>query len=103
MKYLCHVPTETYGFISVELEGTAEEAATAYREVAEAMKPKPVNQIPNNQFNEIYDLVSMGKPIADDPGILEQMSPIQRTALNEAKKGFKRRRAAADTTVDKPN
>jgi len=30
-----HIPTETYGFMEVELEGTAEETAKAYLDIKE--------------------------------------------------------------------
>lgn len=36
MKYLGHVPTESYGFISVEVEGTPDEAVMAYKELKRA-------------------------------------------------------------------
>lgn len=38
MKYLAHVPTEQYGYISVEIEGTPEEAVEAYRALQGAWK-----------------------------------------------------------------
>lgn len=38
MKYLAHVPTEQYGFISIEIEGTALEAVAAYKELSAAFQ-----------------------------------------------------------------
>lgn len=53
MKYLAHIPTEQYGFISVELEGTAAEAVAAYREVSEEVKVQPESKISMAEFAEI--------------------------------------------------
>lgn len=38
MKYLAHVPTEQYGFISIEIEGDAQDAVNAYRELSAAFQ-----------------------------------------------------------------
>ena len=91
MKYTLRVPTEMYAFWECEFEGTIHDAWNHYQEKTMITKPQPVNQMPRKEYNEIYDLVVEGKPIADDPGILEKMSPEQRVALNEAKKSYKRR------------
>lgn len=90
MKYLCHVPTEQYGFTSVEVEGTAEDAAKAYRELADAFKPKPVNEMPARDFQAILDDLLEDQSIAGDPGSLELMSPVQQRVIQEIKKSFKR-------------
>jgi hypothetical protein len=87
--YEMHVPVEMYGYIGISLEGTVEEAVQAYREVSEAVKVKS-EPMPRNEFNEFIDLVLKGKPIQDDPGIIEKMSPEQRLVLNECKKAIKR-------------
>jgi len=90
MKYLCHVPTEQYGFVSVEVEGTAAEARQAYQEVADAFKPTPVNEMPAKDFQAILDDLMEDHSIAGDPGSLELMSPVQRQIINEVKKSIKR-------------
>lgn len=52
-RYLAHVPTEQYGFVSIELEGTAEDAVEAYREVAELFKVQPESNISKAEFGRI--------------------------------------------------
>lgn len=95
IKNLVHklrIPTEMYAFIEIEFVGTPDEAVREYRRVSELVKPQPVNQMPRNEFNELFDMVVRGQPIANDPGILDQMSPEQRVCINEAKKSAKRLR-----------
>lgn len=60
MKYLAHVPIEQYGFISVEIEGTAHEAVSAYKELVEANKGG--TGLTNGQFNKWLDGYLAGKP-----------------------------------------
>lgn len=38
MKYIAHVPTEQFGFISIEIEGNAEDAVLAYKELSRAFQ-----------------------------------------------------------------
>lgn len=92
MKHTLRIPTEMYAFIETEFEGSVEDAVALYNQIKEATAPKPVNEMSRNEFNEIFDLVWAGKPIADDPGILDKMSPAQRYAINEVKKAVKRAR-----------
>jgi len=89
-KAQLRIPTnEQYAYIEPTVEGTPEEIVDAYYTFTDAVKNK--EGLPRNEFNEIFDLVVQGKPIAGDPGILEQMSPAQRWGINEAKKSYKRR------------
>lgn len=91
-RYLAHVPTEQFGFISVELSGTPEQAVEAYREVAMLVKDGLYNSqgVSEAEFRTLYDKVAKGEAVQGDPGIIEQLSPMQRFALNEVKKFNKR-------------
>lgn len=87
-KYLCHVPTEQYGFISVELEGTADEAVIAYRELSRAYQGGA--GVPTGEWNALLDeLLSKGS-IAGDPGVVTQMTPEQNRVFQEIKKSMAR-------------
>ncbi len=80
-KYLCHVPTESYGFISVELDGDADEAVEAYKELQAA-------------WNALRDNYLLTGQMDGDPGELEKLSPQQKYWVNETKKalaGIKRK------------
>ena len=85
-----HVPVEMYGFISCTLEGSVEEAVEAYRAIAAAVKPQPISDINSKEWLELYSTVASGKPYQGDPGILDSLNPLQRFAINEAKKFIKR-------------
>ncbi len=52
-KYTAHVPVEQFGYISVDIEGEAEEAVAAYREIAEAVKVQPKSDISTAEFGRI--------------------------------------------------
>lgn len=88
-QYEMHVPVEQYGFISCHIEGTVEEAVEAYREIQEQVKVQPKG-LSDSEFRELYDKVAKGVPVNGDPGIIEQLNPHQRFALNEVKKFIKR-------------
>lgn len=59
MKYTLHVPVEQFGFVVVEMEDEkhipSETIAEAYREVAEAFKPQPINAVPAVEFDEMAE------------------------------------------------
>ena len=90
MKYTCHTPVEQYGFISAELEGTAEQAVAAYREVAELVKVRPSNELDRKVFNNLLDNYLSGGKIEDGANYWEQMSPAQQGVFQEIKKSHKR-------------
>lgn len=88
-KYLVHVPTEQYGFISCELEGTAEDAMETYKEISQANKPK--EGISPKEFNSFLDCyLSTGSPPDGGITLWEEMSDTQKIVVNEIKKTFKR-------------
>ena len=89
MKYTAHVPTEQFGFISIELEGTAEEAVQAYKELAQTYKGGA--GISSKEFNDFLDVyVSTGHPPEGGLQVWEQMDEKQKHVVNELKKLFKR-------------
>lgn len=79
-----------YAYIEAEYEGDAEGAVAAYRELTEAVKVQPKG-LPDKDFRELYDKVASGVPVQGDPGVIEQLNPQQRFALNEIKKYLKRK------------
>lgn len=86
-----HVPVEQYGFIGItDFEGSVEDAVQKYKEIQEAVKPQPISDVTSKEWIELYDKVAAGIPIQGDPGVLSQLNPFQRFALNEAKKRVKR-------------
>lgn len=89
MKYTCHVPIEQYGFISAEVEGTAEDAVRAYDEIAKAAKSG--NGIPSKDFNHIYDHYRLkGSILAADVPLCEDMSKEQKASLGDLKRSLNR-------------
>lgn len=89
MKYTAHVPVEQYGFIEVELDGTAEDIAYEYQKVAKAFKGGA--GIDSSKFNEVLDeYLSTGK-VQNGGDVWEDMSELQRAIFQEIKKSIKRR------------
>ena len=90
MKYEAHVPTEQYGYISAEIEGTAEEAVDTYRELQRAWSgpPRPQPGLPDKLFNAWLDGYIAGKPGTVDEW--SQMNDEQKLIINEVKKSHKR-------------
>lgn len=88
-KYLCHVPTEQYGFISVELEGEAPDAVDAYKELQRAWGAgEGLSAKEWTGFLDTY--VSTGKPPEGGLELWERMDVRQRDIVNEIKKTIKR-------------
>ena len=99
MKYLLHIPTEQYGFISAEIERVEEEgtyagriatphdAVEAYKAVQEAFKGGA--GVSSKDFNAFLDTyISTGKP--GELEVWEQMTDQQKIVINEVKKCFSR-------------
>lgn len=86
------IPVEQYGNIRPKVTGTAEEIVAAYREFSEALRPKPVNEMPSKHFNEIYDEYRTTGKIVNGGDFWEELSPRQKDAINELKKSFARAR-----------
>lgn len=88
-KYICHVPIEQYGFISVEIEGTAEDALEAYQEISHAKKGG-IN-VSSKDFNDFIDTyISTGRPPEKGFELWENMSTEQKVIINHIKKHFNR-------------
>lgn len=84
-KYTCHVPIEQYGFISCELEGTAEDALEAYQELSHAKDGG--TGISMKEFNTFFDsYVNTGHAPENGMEVWERMSLDQKKILNEFKK-----------------
>jgi hypothetical protein len=90
MKHTLRIPTtEQYAYIEAELDCTPEEAVQTYHNLTNLVKGVPAG-LSDAEFRALYDAVASGTPVQGDPGIIEQLSPNQRFALNEAKKFIKR-------------
>lgn len=88
-KYIAHVPTEQYGFISVELEGTAEEAVQAYNDLRKEYGGGI--GLPSREFSSFMDYyITTGKMPDDGIEKWEAMTNEQRLIIHELKKAFNR-------------
>lgn len=85
-KYTCHVPTEQYGFIAVEVDGTADEAVEAYNDLKIAFTEGA--GLAPKEWNSWLDEYLKGK--AGNIEEWEQMSFKQKSIINEIKKSNKR-------------
>jgi len=91
IKYGMHVPTEQYGYISCDLDGTAEDAVRAYSEIADLIRlPKYGAGMEKKKYDQIIDNMLAGKPNQMDPGELEEMNSIQSHTFNELRKALGR-------------
>ncbi len=85
-KYNCHIPVESFGFISVEVEGGPEDALEAYRAVKGQLGANP--GLPQAAWNTWLDGYLNGKPGTIDEW--NEMNEMQKTLINEIKKSKKR-------------
>lgn len=86
-----HVPTEQYGYISCDLDGTAEEAVKAYQEIADLIRlPKYGKGMDEKEFDELLEMMIEGTPIEGDPGMVETLNSVQRYAFDKARKAVNR-------------
>ena len=94
VKYLLHVPTEQYGFISVEMEGSIEEVVEHYKDVQKEWKGgKPLPQgrgIDNKLFQKMLDEYLVTQKITGAGDVWEELSREQGIIFQEIKKAFKR-------------
>lgn len=85
-KVTLHIPTETYGFVAVEMEGTPEEVMITYREYADAFKPK--EGLGDKEYNAFIN-----KMLLNETNHVEeynQMNEKQKYAVQVIKRGLKR-------------
>ena len=85
-KFKGHIATGQYEFLEVELEGTAEEAVVAYRELQDEYNNE--TELPSKEWNTWLDNFLKGKVgTADQWG---RMSFIQKKVIDEIRKSLKR-------------
>lgn len=88
-KYIAHVPTEQYGFISAELEGTAEEAVQAYNNLKKEYAGGA--GLPSREFCSFMDYyVTTGRMPDDGVEKWEAMTAEQKFIIHSIKKCFSR-------------
>lgn len=81
MKYEAHINTGEFSYIGYSLEGTAEDAVRAYKELETLYKIGNAG-MPKKEFEEIIELMIAREPIQNDPGILESLNTAQKWALD---------------------
>lgn len=90
MKYEAHVPTEQFGYISLEIEGEAEDAVSAYKALQRAWNSGGAG-LPQKDWTRFLDsYLGTGKPPEDGMSLWEDMNDFQRAVVNECKKTIKR-------------
>ena len=92
IKYDGHVPVEMYGFIGFSEAETPEQALEAYKAIQEVVKPRPVNELPKKEFNEVLDIYLKTEQIPDGADLYEKMSPAQQDLIQAIKRSKKRTR-----------
>lgn len=86
MTYTYQVKTGEYEYINGTIEGTAEEAVAAFRELKTAWEGGV--GLPQREWCQLRDKYLSTGQMEGDPGILETLSAAQRWWVNETKKGF---------------
>ena len=87
MKYLAHVPTEQYGFLSVEIEGSADDAVQAYKELQRAWRGG--EGLTTKEFNKFLDNMLLGgEPLLSDD--YASLSAYQTDIVQTIKRSIKR-------------
>lgn len=87
-KYTSHVPTEQYGYLSVETEGTAQDAVDAYKELQEAWKGGTGEGLPLKEWCTLRNKYLETGVMEGDPGDLKKLSKAQAWWVNETKKAL---------------
>ncbi len=92
MKITHRIATEMYEFVEVSIEASdemsAERIEIAHRELKDAFKPKPINQLPEKEWRIFLEKVMLNEPNHIDQ--YEKCSPEQKKTINEIKKTLKR-------------
>lgn len=86
-KYTGQISTGQYEFLNFEIEGTAQDAVEAYKELQTAWKGG--EGVSSKDFNAFLDTyISTGKP--GELEVWENMTDQQKIIVNEVKKSFAR-------------
>lgn len=91
MKITFRVPTEMYAFAEVTIDAgdvTAQEVKEKYDYFSEAFKPKPINSLPDKEYNEFIDRIMLGE--SNHIETWEKCSPEQKAAAQVIKRSLKR-------------
>lgn len=91
-KVTYRISTEMYAYVEIEdyvsLEFTEEQIAQQYEEYSKAFRPKPKNELPRKEWNQLLDNYLHGKGFAAE--VFEKLSPFQADLIHELDKAFNR-------------
>jgi len=90
IKYEGHVPVEMYGYIGFSEAETPEQALDAYRAIQDVVKPRPTNELPKKEFDEVLDIYLTTGQIPNGADLYEKMSPEQQGLIQAIKRSKKR-------------
>lgn len=95
MKHTIHTPTEQYGYVETEIDGThlVETGIEAHQAAVAIVKAgnESGEGIPHKEFLAILDELYKTKKLAvDDPGIVQQMNQAQQNGLRALSIAIKR-------------
>ena len=92
MKYEAHIQTGPFSFIGfTDLEGTAEEAAQAYRGLEPSLSTGNYGPgIDKKDFNKFIDDMLGRQGIPNGADLYAQMNSIQQFTVQELKRGLAR-------------
>lgn len=94
-----HIPTEQYGFVEVEFDGTPEESLSEYRRLSKSATGGA--GLDTREFNTIIDQILSEKPFVGDD-IMAQIEGmnIEQTETLQAIKRSKARLKAKGVVID---
>lgn len=91
MKFTGHIKTGDYEFLQFELDGSAEDAVAAYKELQDAWKGEDGTGITHKDWCRFLDTyLSTGSPPEDGMSLWQDMNSEQKRVVNECKKTLAR-------------
>ena len=93
MKVTYRIPTEMYAYVELEAEilddaMSAEQMAANYQYYVDAFKVRPVNLLPDKDYNQFIDNLLLGKD--NHIETWEKLSPAQKESAQVIKRALKR-------------
>lgn len=91
IKYKLHYPTEQYGFIEIEFEGSPDEAIEKYRELQGVWLSQAKEGLNPKEWRTLVDgYLKTGTMNPEQQELLERTNSAQSWFINELKKATKR-------------